>query len=90
MSSRVSDFGDITIDQDVRDRLGIEPGMIAYQRVIHGRLVVDFLPAPHRRSLFGVFRLTARRASVLSSDDIENAVVEAIADHERHRDHDGP
>jgi bifunctional DNA-binding transcriptional regulator/antitoxin component of YhaV-PrlF toxin-antitoxin module len=80
MASQVSDLGQITIDQDVREQLGIEPGMIADQRVVNGRWEVVFLPAPHRRSLFGVFRHAAQRPGVLTSTDVENAVIDAIAE----------
>jgi bifunctional DNA-binding transcriptional regulator/antitoxin component of YhaV-PrlF toxin-antitoxin module len=72
MASQVRDLGQITIDQDVREKLGIEPGMIADQRVVNGQWEVVFLPAPHRRSLFGVFRHAAREECVLTSDDVHN------------------
>jgi bifunctional DNA-binding transcriptional regulator/antitoxin component of YhaV-PrlF toxin-antitoxin module len=39
LKSRVSESGQITIDRDIRKKLGVEPGMIAYQRVVAGRRV---------------------------------------------------
>jgi bifunctional DNA-binding transcriptional regulator/antitoxin component of YhaV-PrlF toxin-antitoxin module len=80
MTSRVSERGQITIDQSVRQQLGVEPGMIAYQRVVNGRLEVIFLPAPHRRSLYGALHRPGEEAKVLTREDIGEAVREAIAE----------
>ena len=89
MPSQVSERGQITIDPEVREQLAIEPGMVAHQRVVDGRLEVIFLPAPHKQSLFGVFREAGRRAKVLSSDDVEEAVMEAIAEEQARSDRVG-
>lgn len=80
MSSQVSDRGQITIDREIRDRLGVHPGMIAHQRIVGGLLEVIFLPAPHRKSLFGALHRDGESALVDSTDDIERAVIEAIAE----------
>ena len=56
MATQVSARGEITIEREAREALGIEPGMIAVQLVVDGHLEVYFIPAPHRRSLFGVLR----------------------------------
>ena len=79
MSSRVSERGQITIDRDVRKKLGIEPGMVAYQRVVNGRLEVIFLPAPHRRSLAGALADVGRRVTPVPDDMLDTLVQEAIA-----------
>jgi len=58
--------------------------MIAYQRVVSGKLEVIFLPAPHRRSLSGALHREGEEPMVLTGDDLEEAVMEAIAEeHER-------
>ena len=80
MTSRLSERGQITIDQTVRELLGLQPGMIAYQRVIGGHLEVVFLPAPHRRSLFGALRGDPVDRPVITRDDINEAVMEAVAE----------
>ena len=54
--SVVGDRGQITIGKALRERLGVRPGDVAVQVVEGGRLVVYFLPAPHRRSLRGVLK----------------------------------
>lgn len=80
MTSRVSERGQITIDRDVREKLGIEAGMIAYQRVVDGRLEVIFLPAPHRRSLAGALADVGKRVPPVPDEKLEELVREAIAD----------
>lgn len=80
MPSRVSERGQITIDQEVRKQLGVQPGMVAYQRVVEGRLEIVFLPAPHRRSLYGVFHQEGEAPKFLTGSDLEEAVMEAVAE----------
>ncbi len=80
MSSRVSDRGQITIDRAARERLGVQPGMIAHQRVVGGRLEIVFLPVPHRRSLYGVFAQKSPLPQAVAEAEIEDAVMEAVAE----------
>lgn len=56
MANIVGERFQITIDKAVREELGIKPGDRAIERAEGGRLVIDFMPAPHRRSLLGVLR----------------------------------
>lgn len=56
MANVVGERYQITIDKTVRQRLGIKPGDRAVEHVIEGRLVIDFIPAPHRESLRGIFK----------------------------------
>lgn len=55
MANVVGERYQITIDKVVRRKLGIKPGDLAVERVEDGRLVVDFVPRPHRDSLYGIF-----------------------------------
>ncbi|MEP7378765.1 MAG: AbrB/MazE/SpoVT family DNA-binding domain-containing protein [Chloroflexota bacterium] len=55
MANVVGERYQITIDKGVRAKLGIKPGDRAIERVEEGRLVVSFMPAPHSRSLMGIF-----------------------------------
>jgi AbrB family looped-hinge helix DNA binding protein len=55
MANIVGERYQITIDKAVRDELGIQPGDRAIERVEGGRLVIDFMPRPHNRSLYGIF-----------------------------------
>ena len=83
MVSRVSERGQITIDRKARKELKVEPGMVAQQRVVDGRLEIVFLPAPHRRSLFGVLRGMGAGRAPVTGEELEEAVMEAVA--EKHR-----
>ena len=56
LASRVGERGQVTIDKHIREELGVYAGDQAIQRVEDGRLVVEFVPAPHSRSLAGVLR----------------------------------
>ena len=56
MANVVGERFQITIDRKVRQALGVKPGDLAVERVEDGRLIVDFIPAPHRESLRGIFK----------------------------------
>lgn len=46
----------ITIGRAAREALAVAPGDLAVERVEDGRLVVEFIPAPHNRSLRGILK----------------------------------
>jgi AbrB family looped-hinge helix DNA binding protein len=54
--AKVGERGRITIDKKIRDQLCIRPNDIAVQEAVDGHLVVYFIPAPHRRSLYGILK----------------------------------
>jgi AbrB family looped-hinge helix DNA binding protein len=54
MSSKVGTKGQIVIEKAIRDKLGIEPGSLAVQRIVDGRVEIIFFPPEHNRSLAGV------------------------------------
>jgi AbrB family looped-hinge helix DNA binding protein len=56
MSNIVGDRFQITIDKRVREQLGLKPGDRAIERVENGRMVVYFVPRPHRDSLLGILK----------------------------------
>ena len=45
--------GQIVIAKEIRDRLGLEPGWVALQRLVDDHVEVYFLPPEHRRSMKG-------------------------------------
>jgi AbrB family looped-hinge helix DNA binding protein len=61
MASRVGDRGQITIHKAIREELGVYAGDQAIQRIEDGRVVIEFVPAPHRRSLAGSLRAKVTR-----------------------------
>jgi AbrB family looped-hinge helix DNA binding protein len=56
MPSRVGERGQVTIEKAIREELGVYAGDQALQRVEDGRVVIEFVSAPHRRSLAGALR----------------------------------
>lgn len=63
MSTRVGTKGQVTIEKEIRDALGVRPGWRAVQRLEENRVVIEFLPPKHRRSLVGILTdATAVRA----------------------------
>lgn len=85
MSSKVGERGQITIDKSIRDSLGIKPKDVAVQEVVDGRVVIYFVPAPHRRSLRGILKSKPRRP-MNSRRQIEEAVGEAVVEESRKRE----
>lgn len=56
MPNKVGTKGQVVIEKEIRDQLGIEPGSVAIQQVVDGHLEIYFMGPPHRRSLFGSLR----------------------------------
>lgn len=61
MSYKVSSKGQIVIDKEIRERLGIEPGWVAVQRQVGDRVEIRFYPGAHERSLRGALADAAQR-----------------------------
>ena len=61
MATVVGPKGQIVIEKEIRDRLGIEPGALAIQEVVGDHVEVRFAPKPHIRSLKGAARPYIRR-----------------------------
>jgi AbrB family looped-hinge helix DNA binding protein len=66
MANQVGTKGQIVIEKEIRDKLGIQPGWKAYQQVVDGHLEIYFLPPEHRRSLLGILAKYA-------NPDLDNA-----------------
>lgn len=49
----VGSKGQLVIEKEIRDRLGVEPGWVALQYLAGDHLEVHFLPPAHRESLKG-------------------------------------
>lgn len=56
MSNIVGERYQITIGKGVRKELGVQPGDLAIEQVVDGRLVVSFVPRAHRESVLGILR----------------------------------
>jgi bifunctional DNA-binding transcriptional regulator/antitoxin component of YhaV-PrlF toxin-antitoxin module len=78
MPAIVTPRGQITVDRELRERLGVRPGMVAVQHVVGTQLIVTFIPAPHDRSLAGILGKPPRTTSAGPAEP-EEAVERAIA-----------
>jgi AbrB family looped-hinge helix DNA binding protein len=45
--------GQVVIAKEIREKLGVEPGWVALQRLAGDRVEIYFLPPEHNRSLKG-------------------------------------
>ena len=54
MANRVGTKGQVVIEKEIRDELGIEPGWQALQLLVDGHVEMYFIPPPHNDSLFGI------------------------------------
>jgi len=69
MANRVGPKGQVVIQKEIRDRLGVQAGWVALQRVEDGHLVMEFLPPEHDRSLAGCLAEYAREVPPLTDDE---------------------
>lgn len=53
MAHVVGPKGQIVIAKEIRDRLGVEPGWVALQRLAGDHVEVYFVPPEHKKSLKG-------------------------------------
>ncbi|HEX4954472.1 MAG TPA: AbrB/MazE/SpoVT family DNA-binding domain-containing protein [Thermoanaerobaculia bacterium] len=54
MATLVGTKGQVVIEKEIRDALGVEPGSRAIQERVGDRVEIRFLPPEHDRSLRGV------------------------------------
>lgn len=73
MASTVGERGQVTIEKAIREELGVYAGDVAVQRVEGRRVVIEFVPAPHRRSLAGALRDKVRRPAGEDWEALRNA-----------------
>lgn len=52
----------MVIAKEIRDKLGVEPGWLALQRLVDDHVEVYFVPPEHRRSLKGCLAKYATRS----------------------------
>lgn len=62
MPTVVGPKGQVVIEKEIRDRLGVQPGSLAIQRLVGDHVEVYFVPPPHRRSLRGALAGHVRRS----------------------------
>jgi bifunctional DNA-binding transcriptional regulator/antitoxin component of YhaV-PrlF toxin-antitoxin module len=60
MPTLVGPKGQVVIEKEIRDRLGIATGAVAIQTLVGDRVEIRFIPPEHTESLFGVLAHHAR------------------------------
>jgi bifunctional DNA-binding transcriptional regulator/antitoxin component of YhaV-PrlF toxin-antitoxin module len=61
MGNRVGTKGQVVISKPTRERLGVQPGWEALERVVDDHVEIRFIPPPHDRSLKGSLATAIRR-----------------------------
>lgn len=56
MAHLVGPKGQVVIEKQIRDRLGVEPGWQAVQLLVDNHVRIFFIPPEHNRSLFGILK----------------------------------
>jgi AbrB family looped-hinge helix DNA binding protein len=83
MSSTVGERGQITIEKAIREELAIYAGDEAVQRVEDGRIVIEIVPARHRRSLAGALKAAITTVPADESWDAVRQAADAAPDPDR-------
>jgi AbrB family looped-hinge helix DNA binding protein len=53
MANKVGSKGQVVIEKEIRDQLGVQPGWLAVQSVVDGHVEIHFVPPEHNKSLMG-------------------------------------
>ena len=53
MANKVGPKGQVVIEKEIQDKLGIKPGWTTVQHIVDGRVEIHFVPPEHKQSLKG-------------------------------------
>ena len=62
MAAKVGTKGQVVIEKSLRERLGVEPGHFAVQRIVGDHVEIRFHPPEHDCSLRGVLSAVTARS----------------------------
>jgi len=81
---RVGPKGQVVISKATRERLGIQPGWQAFERIVGDHVEMHFIPPAHDRSLKGALASKLRKKPAASLDVArEKAWARAAGEKER-------
>ncbi len=86
MANRVGEKGQVVIDKQLRDALGVQPGFVAVQTLVDDHVEIRFYPPEHNRSLKGVFKKYVTRS--ISTEELREAREKAWGEAWRERSED--
>lgn len=86
MAHVVGPKGQVVIEKDIRDGLGVRPGWLALQQRVGDHVEIHFIPPEHDRSLAGILSSSIKR-SFPTETDLSSARDEAW---HRHVHEDAP
>ncbi len=69
MAAKVGTKGQVVVEKEIRDRLGIKPGWMAIQRLVDDHVELYFVPPEHNRSLMGGLKKYIKGGEVPSDED---------------------
>jgi len=82
---RVGPKGTVVIEQDIRKRLGIEPGVEVLQEVVDGSVVLTFLPPREAGIACGILSIDDLpekvRARTRTDEGLEEVIKEATEEY---------
>jgi bifunctional DNA-binding transcriptional regulator/antitoxin component of YhaV-PrlF toxin-antitoxin module len=83
MGNKVGPKGQVVIEKELQDRLGVQPGWKAIQFLVEDHIEIHFLPPEHHRSLRGAAKPYIRDTPPPAEDwdrEVEGAVAKEYAE----------
>jgi hypothetical protein len=84
MGHVVGPKGQVVIEKQIREQLGVQPGWQTVQLLVDGHVQIHFLPPPHSRSLLGSAKPFIRKTPP-PEDEWDDLVAESAAEDWRRR-----
>ena len=84
MSDLVGPDGQVVIEEEIRTKLGVQPGWQAVQILVDNHVRIYFIPPEHNRSLRGIVKPFIRRQP-LPEECWDEAIGESIAEEWRQK-----
>ncbi len=79
MPNTVGSKGQLVIEKEIRDRLGVQPGWQAVQLLVDNHVRIYFIPPEHNRSLRGILKPYIR-GQAPPEEEWDDLIAESIAE----------